>query len=445
MKKIFLDTPGFGQWLVPSDWASRDSYVECIGGGSTGYFRSGGGGGGGAYSMTREPKLLPGSSVTYVVGGGAPTYDQPGGDTCFGASSLQNAFCSAQGGQSSVGIRWLYNDPFSTPVGAPTVAGASGGSASAGVGTVKYSGGAGGDGCYGNAGYRGGCGGGGAAGPNGNGAKGGSVFNNPGVPCGGGGGGGSNGGYPGANASTTVGAAGGNGRSGGGGGAQSSGSGSNGGGGGGGNYGTTGITGGAGGGDACFDSTHGAGGGGGGGGGGTFSTTDLGGAGVRGGLFGGGSGSPGCGNFEGDPQGQRPVPGAQGIIVITYQPNLATNWSCGGSANVNTSTSAGIVFSIASAWNAFGNANGASINNLDPSDIQCAWTASGNANGEASIDLGTFNVTVLLASSWAINAGATAVAVQTIGALQSTWSASVSGSGDVSAIFHGGSISAGIM
>jgi hypothetical protein len=151
-KVIYLTTGS--SWTVPSDWNNANNSIEVIGGGGAGAqygnrFYYGGGGGGGAYSNTTNLTLTAGGSVSYQVGGVS-------GDTIFNGTgatcdATQTAEVCAKGGSSGSG----------------TTAGP-GGSAAAGVGTLKYSGGNGGAGGPTNfSQYSGG--GGGAAGPNGNG------------------------------------------------------------------------------------------------------------------------------------------------------------------------------------------------------------------------------------------------------------------------------------
>ena len=293
---IFKTATGAGTWTVPSDCASAQ--IECIGGGGGGY-SYGAGGGGGAYVKTNAVSLTPGQTAYFNIGAGGGA-GSSGGDTWFNKSANVAPGSATDGALAKAGA--VSADSGST--------GGLGGASASCVGDVAYSGGDGGDG----ASSYGGGGGGGAAGPSGVGKNGGD-----GGTAGGGGGGGSNGG------SSTAGAAGGatnggdggdgtGGSGGGAGGSVSDGSpGSDGGGGGGGAQGT--HAGGAGGSDVAFDGSHGCGGGGGGGGEGVV----TGGDGASGGSYGGGGGGGGDA-FSVDGAGGS---GAQGVLVITYEPSAA--------------------------------------------------------------------------------------------------------------------------
>jgi Salmonella virulence plasmid 65kDa B protein/Insecticide toxin TcdB middle/N-terminal region/FG-GAP-like repeat len=300
-KRLYL-TSG-ATWTVPTDWNNAINKIEVIGGGGNGgvaYYNSGGGAGGGAYSSISSLALTPGLSVSYNVGlGGTGGYNAPGGNTWFNGTSLSSASVSAQGGQGG------GNDSTTCCSVAPA---GPGGSASAGIGTVKYSGGNGGGGEFG------GGGGGGAAGPSGPGRTGGQAPG--GNSWGGSGGGGSNGG-----SSTNGGPAvvnspnfgvGGQGTSGSGGATTNCGTGVSGGGGAGGQGASCG--GGAGGMDSAFDSSHGSGGGGGGGGASSNNRSATGRPGGPGSTYGGGGGGGGGTNALGGA-------GGNGIIVITYTPS----------------------------------------------------------------------------------------------------------------------------
>lgn len=295
---IFLTNTAASQtWTVPSDWNDTNNSIECIGGGGGGLggaFAYNAGSGGGGYSKTTNLALSLGASIAYQVGaGGTPHASTPtvGGDSWFNGASLGASSVGAKGGGAASG----------------TTAGL-GGASSGGVGSTKNSGGSGGGGANKVGG------GGGAGGPNGVGAAGG-VSGNSGT--GGGGGGGNGGGTAGANeAGSNVGGNGGNNSGGAGHGTGSAvnvdgtaGSAGGGGGGAGGNK-----DGGVGGNGTEWDATHGSGGG---GGGGSSDAGTVAGKGA-GGLYGGGAGAKGVG-------GANPSAGAQGIIVITYEPNTGTN------------------------------------------------------------------------------------------------------------------------
>jgi uncharacterized repeat protein (TIGR01451 family) len=254
-------------WTVPADWNNSVNTIEAIGGGSDGgsvdYPYDGGGGG--AYSAISNAVLTSGATVTLAIGAhGSDTY-----------------FCNSTSGCTSL-------SDTSVIVGAQ----GGGGSAAAGVGTIKYSGGPGGPGDVTTfpPGYGGG---GGAAGRHGAGAPGGGAGD--GAPplaegCfgGGGGSGGGDGGWPGCLANGTVGGNGGNNYLGFGGGTALQSAWDGGGG----------AAGAAGGNGTEFDALHGSGGGGGS-------------AGGAGGTYGGGGGANSA--------------GASGIIVITYSSATAAH------------------------------------------------------------------------------------------------------------------------
>lgn len=296
-------------WTVPIDWNSASNTIEVIGGGgggagNNGITNGGGGGGGGAYSKISNLSLTPGASVTYAVGAGGGT-GSSGGDTWFNASSFSN--CVSAGSSSCVGAKG--------GTGGVVTAAGSGGATGSGVGIVKYAGGNGGTGGSNTGGGSGGGGGGGAAGPHGAGANGGNGSGTgSGIGGGGGGGGGANGGSAGTNNSSTGGSgvAGGNGRGGTGGGAASGDATDGTGGGGGGSQSNTG--GGAGAVDFIWDNQYGPGGGGGGGGGGVST------AGGRGGIPGGYGGGGGGGGYARNTTDGNGAEGAQGVIVIQYDP-----------------------------------------------------------------------------------------------------------------------------
>ncbi len=291
VKRIFLTTTGANTWTVPGDWNSANNTIECIGGGASG-LRVGfipivalGGGGGGAYARISNLALTAGSSIDYTVGEGGTSTD--GGDTWFNSSSFAGSSVGAKGGKVCTLISTVFTPGL-------------GGSASESIGDVKYSGGNGGS----NNGSGGG--GGGAAGPNGAGKDGGYNSGND-DNIGGGGGGGANGGSStnGSNGSAFSGGNGGQGPSGTGAGTGSSTNGNNGSNGAGGGGGRNTGTGGNGGNGNEWDEA-----GAGGGGGGTSTGTAG-----NGGLYGGGGGST-ANPFGIGTHGV----GAQGIIVITYEP-----------------------------------------------------------------------------------------------------------------------------
>lgn len=115
--------PGQGAFTVPG--RVYELTVEAWGAGGSGEGSNRGGGGGGAYSR-QILEVNPGTIFTYQVGGGAPSgSNSPGGDSWFGNRSL----VLAKGGSSATGL-----------------AGALGGAAQGGVGSVRYRGGNGADG-----------------------------------------------------------------------------------------------------------------------------------------------------------------------------------------------------------------------------------------------------------------------------------------------------------
>lgn len=334
--KTILLTSGTS-WAVPADWNSSNNSIETIGGGAAGgatvnvagnNFISGPGGGGGAYSREVNVALTAGTNVKYAIGAGvAGSYSNTtlngkvAGDTYF-CNSTSNC-TSIAGTAVVVGAKGgAVGEQLDTQNGA----GGLGGSATAGVGSLKYSGGNGGNGVKAGF-YLAGAGGGGAAGPNGAGKNGG---NSSGTNSrGGGGGGGANNGSAGASSSAATGAAGGNGRSGtgsGAGGASGSGiggNGANGGGGGGGgactSNGCTSGVGGTGSIDVVWIQTSdsaqggpGSGAGGGGGAGGNATSTGAAGGSAAG--YGGGGGGPGTSAGNSGMSGS----GKSGIIAITY-------------------------------------------------------------------------------------------------------------------------------
>ncbi len=114
--------------------------VDTWGGGGRGGSRTSGsnaygGGGGGAFSR-HTLSVTPGQTYTVTVGAGA-TSTVAGGDSWVSVNTVGNAFVLAKGGLS---------------VANNTVAGAAGGSAAAGIGSIKFSGGNGANGVSPNAG-----------------------------------------------------------------------------------------------------------------------------------------------------------------------------------------------------------------------------------------------------------------------------------------------------
>lgn len=289
-------------WNVPPDWSSTNS-VECIGGAGAGFTPISGvasgseGGGGGAYAKKSGVVLTPGGTTIYSIGAGG--WNQSGA----GVSGAQT---------------W-FQDPATTVLAA---AGRGGGNGDIGgavadcVGDVKF---AGGNGAYISS--YGGAGGGGGGGPNGKGGDS-AIIGMTGYPNSGGvGGGGNGGGESSANhgGSSTSTPGGNNFRGTGAGAGTPNGNGGAGtlGGGGGGASGLWNYTAGIGGNGDDWDATHGSGGGG--GGAGTYGTTD-GGWGNYGGLYGGGGGGGGYGSSTSGSG----YPGGQGIVVVTYTPQLAS-------------------------------------------------------------------------------------------------------------------------
>lgn len=294
-----------------------DITVECIGGGGAGATAAtniGTGGGGGAYAI-KTVAYASGSSVSGItIGQGGATSSADGTDTIWNTNVV-----IAKGGKGG---------PTATGAG-----GAGGAAASCTPSAGAYSGGAGGG--TGTNSRAGGAGG-GAGGPSGIGSAGGiggaaSVFSGAG---GGGNGGGNttaggasstgNGGTGGTAKDGTAGGAGGTGGA-----SPTAGTnGTNGSGGGGGGGSATGTTSGAKGGDGGagneWDSTHGSGGGGGGGGGCNNGGTP--GNGGAGGTYGAGGGGGGWTTTAKGTFGA----GANGIIVITYNP--PTGSGAGGAA-----------------------------------------------------------------------------------------------------------------
>lgn len=177
-KTIFLTSTGANTWTVPADWSSTNT-VRCLGPGggggqAAGNNHSSGGGGGGYSEKSNIADWYPGQSVSYAVGA-AGAVNTSGNDTWIGATVYANAVVGAKGG-----AKGTEGD---------SQAGGLGGQAADGIGTTKYSGGQGGTSAAGGGGGgRGGGGGGGAAGPHGNGGKGG-VGEQGGSGAGGGGGG----------------------------------------------------------------------------------------------------------------------------------------------------------------------------------------------------------------------------------------------------------------
>jgi alpha-tubulin suppressor-like RCC1 family protein len=290
IKTIFFTTTGAGTFTVPLDFESFVS-VEAIGGGGGGRRASGAGGsGGGAYSRsTTMIGITVGTLVYYNVGAGGTSAATPGngGDSWC---SLINAAPAV----SSSGVNGILAKGGTA---ATTSTGAAGGASASGAGDVRNSGGNGGNGSTATGG------GGGAAGPGGNGGNG---ANGTTSTIGGGGGGGANLTNPGGNASSGTG---GNGGGGTGAGSQAADGGNGAAGTGGGGGGATSGDGGNGGTGSYWTQTSNAttAGSGGGGGGAQGSVFDVGGFGA---LYGGGT--------AGSIHSNQDRPGAQGIIVFTY-------------------------------------------------------------------------------------------------------------------------------
>lgn len=163
---------GTYSWIVPPNVTSICVVTIGGGGGGSGIeddsSYAGGGGGGGALSYTNAISVTPGGSFTVIVGAGGTgnySYGNAGGTSAF-ISPSTGTLVQAYGGNS----------------GGPYNNGGSGGSASNGLGAVKYSGGNAGSG-----GYQEGTGGGGAAGYTGNGGNGGSYWAAPTAGAAGGG------------------------------------------------------------------------------------------------------------------------------------------------------------------------------------------------------------------------------------------------------------------
>lgn len=306
---FLTSTSGSNQsWSAPSDWSDSNTIEIIAGGGSTpspsGPVNGASGGGGGEYRKSVNlTGIAQGASVLYRLEGTATPGATAGKDAWFNSVAFPTTgqACGAHGG------------------GGGTVNG-TGGSG----GTGGYSIGTGNSGSNGGSGTttatnRAGGGGGGAGGPNSAGGNGGSPTGSV-VAEGGGGGGGAGGGGAGvaqaggSPAGITTGGnggqnAGGTGSGGIGGTATvAGGAGVNGNGGGGGGSAGNGGVGGSG---TDWSVSFGAGGGGGGGG----TNSGLDGAGASAGSYGGGAGG-GAGGVLGGTSGN----GAQGLIVITYNP-----------------------------------------------------------------------------------------------------------------------------
>lgn len=289
---------GANCWTVPAAWNDNANRIEVIGGGGGGdndnSNKGSGGGGGGGYTSNENVNLTGNNNVTFAVGSGGGT-NIDGGDTYICSETGSN--CTSIDGTAVVaGAKGgtAGGDGTTVGVGGQSTAGRP----ITGTNLKRYSGGNGGAGN--NSGDLGG-GGGGAAGPGGGGGAGGA--NN-----GGGGGGGGNGSGGAAEAGNTDGAGqGGDGPDGTGGGATESASGTA-NTGGGGAYSDGPSSAGNGGTGNGTVSGWGAGVGAGGGGGGMCDDVSSA-TGGTGGLYGGGGGG-------GEPGGS----GAQGIIVIRYEP-----------------------------------------------------------------------------------------------------------------------------
>jgi len=294
---VVLTSTTSASWVVPSDWNSYNNSIHLIGGG-----------GGGAGSRFVSPNAAGGG------GGGGAGYTKLINQTLSGSITYQ---AGTAGGGGAAGVDGTAGGTTSWNSGASTAGGGGGGQATttptstggtAGTGST-FNGGAGGVGSTstvvstGN----GGGGGGGAGGPNGNGGNGGNGFGSTTQASVAGGGGGGNGGGTGAgDASAGVGGTGGNNSAGVGGGASATAGAVGGGGGGLLNGGVT-ISGGPG------SDIFGIGSGGGGGGLPNAIAT------YTGGMFGaggGGAGNPTAGTTRAGSAG------AQGAIIITYEPNI---------------------------------------------------------------------------------------------------------------------------
>jgi hypothetical protein len=288
---IVLTSTTSASWDVPSDFNRYNNAVHLIGGGGGGAGATvsgtnvGAGGGGGGAGYTKLTNQTISGSITYQCGA-AGTGGAAGGNGGAGGTTSWNSGSATAGGGGG---------------GQSTSTSSTGGAA--GVGTT-FNGGTGGVGSTSTAAStgNGGGGGGGAGGPNGNGGSGG---NGAGASAGyGGGGGGNGGGTSGSDATTTAAGNGGNNSSGAGGGVLSPGAV---GGGGSGMPATSGGTGGPG-----ID-IFGIGSGGGGGGDASASNSAM-----PGGPYGGGGSGGGATTTPTARSGRL---GAQGAIIITYEPN----------------------------------------------------------------------------------------------------------------------------
>lgn len=159
-------------WVVPSDWNNADNSVQCFGGGAAGAGSNGGktqlgaaGGGAGAYARGDNISLTRGSTIQVRIGaGGSPVSTDagnPGGDTCFNATSLTDAVSNG----NTISVAAPGGSPSSTPNNSSSTGGP-GGVGTAGVGNhTRTSGGAGGNATLsGNSGAGGNCPNGGAGG-----------------------------------------------------------------------------------------------------------------------------------------------------------------------------------------------------------------------------------------------------------------------------------------
>ena len=301
-KRIYIIDIASTTWTVPDDWSNSSNTIEVIGGGAGGRDPStsnygSGGGGGGAYSIIVKTALLyPGLTVGVHVA--AQVGESANGSSTWLCSTTTN--CGGVASTSVIVGAWGGTTGVE---GAASSSGGAGGASTTGVGDIRYAGGRGGDG---NGAADSGGGGGGAAGRNGDGRRGGDGGISA-TTQGAGGGGGADAALStvGANASTSggPGGKGPTGALGGAGGTDADGvKGTDGSGGGGSDNSSIGGIGG----DGTEWGPYGSGGGGGGG-----SNSDDGGA---GGLYGGGGGA-------GETNGGA---GAQGIIVITYNPATLT-------------------------------------------------------------------------------------------------------------------------
>jgi alpha-tubulin suppressor-like RCC1 family protein len=319
-------------WIAPADWNNSNNAIYLIGGGGggsgsamdTGKFAGGAGGGGGAYTKLTNVTLTPNVAYTIAIGaagtagaavvGGTSSTGGNGGNTTF--NNGVTTFTANGGAGGSVTTATLAST------------GGTGGAAQAvsGLITQAFAGGNGGDGGTNTANGQASGGGGGAGGPSGRGGNGGSCLPNTGAGMAGGGGGGNGGGSNGGSSTTSAGSqAGGNNYSGVGGGAAGltgagtpASAGNNGGGGGSSRGGSFPGDGGNGGDGIDITSSVGGGGGAGGVGNGTINSPA---SGKRGGLYGGG-GSGGACHINDNVQAG--VAGAQGLIVIIYNPSVKT-------------------------------------------------------------------------------------------------------------------------